>query len=103
MSKETTTKQYRWPWWLSVLIGAILYCSLRYLVPKIAPIVPINEQGAALSLFENLVGLAPDLAPVLTIPFLLLGAKQLYDGAEPTDPETEIQQEERSEKNQDSP
>jgi hypothetical protein len=60
----------RFPWWASILIGATLYCALTYLAPHLQP---ANDTLA------KLFALAPELAPIVTIPFLLLGAKQLYD------------------------
>lgn len=61
----------RFPWWVSVLAAIISYCLLKYLVPELQP------TGAT---WQQLVQAAPTFAPIVTIPFLLLAAKQLYDG-----------------------
>lgn len=64
----------RLPWWGSVLLAAGIYCVLKYGVPLLHPASP----G-----LEKLVGAAPVFAPFLTIPWLLLAAKQLYDTEQP--------------------
>lgn len=67
----------RMPWWASIICAIVTYCTLKYIVPEIQT---GNET------LGNLFQMGPVAAPVLTIPFLLLAAKQLYD----TDiPETE--------------
>ena len=48
-----------WPWWLSLLLAVIVYPALKY-----------GLAGSPLA----------KLAPLVTIGFLLLAAKQLYDG-----------------------
>jgi hypothetical protein len=58
------------PWWLSVIGAIATYCSLKYLFPE------IKVTNATLQQFFQL---GPNLAPVFTIPLLLLAAKQLYD------------------------
>lgn len=58
------------PWWLSVLLAIGSYCSLKYLIPTLTP---------SNTTLHNLVQAAPTFAPLATIPFLLLAAKQLYD------------------------
>ncbi|MBM9519298.1 hypothetical protein JWG39_05610 [Desulforhopalus vacuolatus] len=60
----------KFPWWLSILIGAAFYGLCTWLLPN------METQNAGLNRF---FAAAPDLAPVLSIPFLLLGAKLLYD------------------------
>lgn len=77
------------PWWLSVTFGALVYCGLKYLLPALVPIPTTTT--ADQNLFTHIIGLAPSLAPVLTIPFLLLGAKQLYDGTANEDANSENQ------------
>lgn len=68
---HTPTKQVRRiPWWVSIVCAIGTYCSLKYIVPEIQP---ANET------LSNLFEMGPIAAPVLTIPFLLLAAKQLYD------------------------
>ncbi|TKB08153.1 hypothetical protein [Desulforhopalus sp. IMCC35007] len=58
------------PWWLSVIGAIVTYCSLKYVFP---------ELKVASATLQQLFQLGPSLAPVFTIPFLLLAAKQLYD------------------------
>lgn len=65
----------RTPWWVSVIGAIVTYCTLKYVLPELAP---INQT------LGELFQLAPLAAPVLTIPFLLLAAKQLYDNDLPT-------------------
>jgi len=60
----------RFPWWLSIIIAAASYYSLKYLIPGLVP-----ETSAMYKLSQA----APTIAPIITIGFLLLGAKQLYD------------------------
>lgn len=64
----------RTPWWLSVLLAVICYCTLKYLVPQLQPTSP-----ALAKLFQA----APSFAPIVAIPLLLLAAKQLYDTDDP--------------------
>ncbi len=74
-TQKTAQPTKNWcPWWLSVLTAIIVYSCLKYLVPNLFLENPEMQQFRLL---------APQLAPVLTIPFLLLGAKQLYDGVTP--------------------
>lgn len=61
---------FRTPWWVSVLLAILCYCTLKYLVPQLQPTSP----GLA-----KLIQAAPSFAPIVTIPLLLLAAKQLYD------------------------
>ena len=60
----------RMPWWVSVLLAIMSYCSLKYLVPELHLPNPT---------LEKLSHAAPSFAPLAAIPFLLLAAKQLYD------------------------
>jgi len=60
----------RFPWWLSIIIAATSYYLLKYLIPGLVP-----ETSAMYKLSQA----APTIAPIITIVFLLLGAKQLYD------------------------
>lgn len=62
------------PWWASALLAATVYCGLTYGAPAIHPTNP---------LFRQLIEAGPFFAPILTIPLLLLSAKQLYDGVPP--------------------
>jgi hypothetical protein len=58
------------PWWVSVLMAIGSYCSLKYIVPE------LHLENPTL---QKLSQAAPSFAPLATIPFLLLAAKQLYD------------------------
>lgn len=62
--------QKRVPWWISVLLAIGSYCTLKFVVPEL-PLTNITLQKLAQA--------APSFAPLATIPFLLLAAKQLYD------------------------
>ncbi|MFT5699503.1 MAG: hypothetical protein ACI8ZB_002363 [Desulforhopalus sp.] len=66
---ETKPTQ-RIPWWVSIIGAIATYGMLKYVLPEIA----WGNQG-----LNDFFQLAPVAAPVLTIPFLLLAAKQLYD------------------------
>jgi hypothetical protein len=66
------------PWWVSVLLAAASYYTLKYLVPQLQVKNPILEQ---------VIAAAPSFAPIVTIPLLLLAAAQLYDTDEPKDKE----------------
>ncbi len=76
MSNGKSTKQSgpgsgnRFPWWVSVLLAIGSYCSLKFVIPGLQPTNP-----ALLKLAQA----APSFAPIITILFLLLAAKQLYD------------------------
>lgn len=71
---NNTPRATLWPWWLSVVAATVTYCLLRFVFPELST---ENEQ------LNTFFSLAPDLAPVLTIPLLLLAAKQLYDNSSP--------------------
>lgn len=60
----------KFPWWLSTLLAGIFYIVFKYLLPSL-------ENQYLHEFFQ----FAPQLAPILAAPFLLLAAKQLYDGA----------------------
>ncbi len=64
----------RMPWWGSVVLAVCCYCGLKYLVPALHPSSPF---------LQKLAEAAPSFAPIVTIPLLLLAAKQLYDTGEP--------------------
>lgn len=69
-------KHHKWPWWVSIIIATLLYCSFRYVLPDLHPANPS---------FASFCQAAPNIAPIITIPFLLLGAKQLYDDVDEKD------------------
>lgn len=71
-SKEGGPKKQvrRVPWWATIIMAIVTYCGLKYLLPELTP----SNQT-----LQELFALGPVVAPVLTIPFLLLAAKQLYD------------------------
>jgi hypothetical protein len=66
----TPRSQRRLPWWVSVLLAIGSYCSLKFVVPGLQLTSPT---------WQKLAQAAPTFAPLVTIPFLLLAAKQLYD------------------------
>ena len=70
------------PWWVSVLLAIVSYCSLKFLVPE------LHLQNPTL---QKLSQAAPSFAPLVTIPFLLLAAKQLYDSDISKEEEDELQ------------
>lgn len=70
----------RTSWWVSVLLAVICYCTLKYLVPQLQPTSPT---------MAKLIQAAPSFAPIVTIPLLLLAAKQLYDTDEPKDTDSD--------------
>lgn len=82
--------RFRFPWWGSILLAIVCYCTLKYLVPLFQPTDPT---------LARLVHAAPFFAPIVAIPLLLLAAKQLYDTDkkenEETDPENEGNGDER--------
>lgn len=51
-------------------MAIVSYCTLNYLVPELDPAHPT---------LQKLTQAAPTFAPIVTILFLLLAAKQLYD------------------------
>jgi hypothetical protein len=78
----------RTPWWVSVLLAICSYCALKYIVPELQPTSPV---------LQKMIQAAPQFAPLVTIPFLLLEAKQLYDSDLPD----KNQQEDINEENSD--
>jgi hypothetical protein len=63
----------RIPWWIFILIATVLYVGLTYFAPTLQSEIP---------LISTFLHIAPSLAPIGTILFLLLGAKALYDSPE---------------------
>jgi hypothetical protein len=59
------------PWWAAIIAAVISYTGLKYGVAK------VSQPG---SLLAPLAAIIPTLAPLAAIGFLLLAAKQLYDG-----------------------
>jgi hypothetical protein len=57
------------PWWVYIIIAVVVYIGLTYVVPALPA---ENHQ------INTWLHLAPKLAPIITIAFLLLGAKALY-------------------------
>jgi hypothetical protein len=53
------------------MVAIAVYSTMKYVLPGLST----GTQGLA-----KICQLAPSFAPVITIPLLLLGAKQLYDG-----------------------
>ena len=62
--------QRRIPWWVSIICAIATYCTFTYILPNLKP--------GSQTLYD-LFQMGPTAAPVLTIPLLLLAAKQLYD------------------------
>lgn len=71
----------RFPWWFSVLLAILCYYSLKYGLPQL------------IAADERLSDLLSLLAPISAIGFLLLAAKQLYDGDKTEESEKEADQE----------
>lgn len=68
---KNIASSFRMPWWGSLAIAISSYSLLKYLAPELNPTHPV---------LQELCKAAPTFAPLITIPFLLLAAKQLYDG-----------------------
>ncbi len=64
----------RIPWWLHVMIAAVLYAGLRYFLPR------LHSEDPQITV---LLQILPSLAPIAAIGFLLLAAKALYDNDGP--------------------
>jgi len=73
-----TAPARRFPWWGTVILAIAAYCSLKYGTPLLTTGKP--ELDAFLQK-------TPALAPIVTIPLLLLAAKQLYDIPSASPPE----------------
>ncbi len=73
MKKTTKTHSGRLPWWIYIIIAALLYVGLSYCAPALQPRSPW---------ISALLYLTAKLAPVGAIIFLLLGAQALYDNPE---------------------
>ena len=69
--EQAAQSKRRTPWWVSILSAIAIYCTLKYILPGLKP----SNQ-----ILQDLFQMGPTAAPVMTIPFLLLAAKQLYDG-----------------------
>ena len=65
--------QRRIPWWIYIITATLLYVGLTYF----APTLQTENQW-----IKILLSVAPNLAPIGAIAFLLLGAKALYDSPE---------------------
>ncbi len=70
--KKTDTA-WKTPWWLTVSTAFLCYYLLKYFIPT------IPFKGVVV---KQMAQAAPDIAPIVAIILLLIGAKQLY---EPTD------------------
>lgn len=70
----------RFPWWLSVILAILCYYSLKYGLPQL------------IAADDRLSGLFALLAPISAMGFLLLAAKQLYDGNETKQSEDQADQ-----------
>ena len=67
---QLPTSRHRLPWWVSILMAIGSYCTLKFIIPDLQLTNPA---------WQKLAQAAPTFAPLVTIPFLLLAAKQLYD------------------------
>ncbi len=65
----------KFPWWGSVILAIGAYNGLKYGVPKLMVISGSTAEFLGL------------LAPLCAMAFLLLAAKQLYDGTEKQEPD----------------
>lgn len=65
-----------WPWWVSLVLGSIIYIVCKYVLPT------FDNSPEPLRTFSRI---GSQIAPVLTIPFLLLAARQLYDNIPPNE------------------
>ncbi|MGB3221563.1 MAG: hypothetical protein WBB23_02065 [Desulforhopalus sp.] len=85
---QSAGKPFRIPWWINILLATGSYCGLKYIVPELHFTQPF---------LQSLAQAAPTFAPLATIPFLLLAAKQLYDvdSAVKNDEKPENDQEEK--------
>ncbi|KJS01721.1 MAG: hypothetical protein VR65_08225 [Desulfobulbaceae bacterium BRH_c16a] len=82
MSENQDNKRYalHTRWWVSVLLAIVCYSTLKYLVPELHSANPT---------LGKLIEAAPYFAPIVTIPLLLLAAKQLYDTDRPNNKDGE--------------
>jgi len=78
MSDATAVR--RFPWWGTIILAIVAYCALKYGAPMLTT---GNPQ------LDAFLQKAPMLAPIVTIPLLLLAAKQLYDIPPEPDESTE--------------
>ncbi len=78
----------RTPWWVSVLLAIGSYCTFKFLIPDLHLTNPT---------LAKLAQAAPTFAPIITIPFLLLAAKQLYDKDIGSDGKSDSREEEDTE------
>jgi len=89
-----TAPARRFPWWGTVILAIAAYCSLKYGTPLLSTGIP--ELDAFLRK-------TPALAPIVTIPLLLLAAKQLYDIPSATQPDTDEPTEEDDDSDEEPP
>ena len=73
MKTSQKIRRRRIPWWFHIIIATALYLGLTYWLPTLSTDIPW---------LETLLHAAPNLAPIASIAFLLLGAKALYDPPE---------------------
>lgn len=90
-ASQSAGKSFRIPWWINILLATGIYCGLKFVVPELHFTEPA---------LQSLAEAAPAFAPLATIPFLLLAAKQLYDvdSAVKNDEKPENDQEEKPER-----
>ncbi len=60
----------RLPWWIFIMLAIGSYCTLKYLLPNLHFTNPN---------LQKFIQATPTFAPPISILFLLLAAKRLYD------------------------
>lgn len=73
MKKTTKIHSRRLPWWIYIIIAALLYVGLNYCAPALQTKTPW---------ISSFLQVAAKLAPIGAIIFLLLGAQALYNNPE---------------------
>jgi restriction system protein len=59
----------RAPWWVSLIVGLVVYCGLKFFIPAYAA-----SQGTSAILLKGIAGAAPALANIAVIIFIFTGA-----------------------------
>jgi len=89
-----TAPARRFPWWGTIILAIAAYCSLKYGAPLLTTGKP--ELDAFLRQ-------TPALAPIVTIPLLLLAAKQLYDIPSANPPDADEPAEKKDDSDEEPP
>ncbi len=69
MNRKKTQRYF--PWWLYLILAIVIYSLFKYVLPNTDTLSP------------QLQGLAEQVAPILTIIFLILAANGLYNSQSP--------------------